>query len=86
MHHGDESRALRELPGLGATGRHPNGRLNADDEGEIKIAIAADPAKGVVVIDLGKPTAWVGFTPEQAVEIADLLRVKAWECRGIKPE
>jgi hypothetical protein len=90
-HHAEDSYAMRELfarhfnppGGLGATGRHPNGKLTDNDEGEIKVAIAADPARGVVVIDFGKPTAWIGFTPDQASDIADMLHAKALECRGI---
>jgi len=88
-HHGDESQIrrlqenlVREM-GLGPTGKFPNGKLNDDDEGEITVAIAADKAKGVVVIDFGKPTAWIGFTPDQAVDIAEMLHAKARECRGI---
>lgn len=92
MHHGDHSERSKILDELfnppdvlGATGRYPNGKLNGDDEGEIRVGIAADPAKRVVVVDFGKPTTWIGFTPEQAVEIAKLLTDKAWECRGIEP-
>lgn len=74
---------MREILGLGATGKYPNGKLDEHDEGEIKIAIAADPANRCVRIDFGKPVAFIGFTPEQAREIADMLTEKAFECRGI---
>lgn len=89
MHHGDGTDDFRDMfghpSGLGATGQFPRGKLNKDDEGEIKVAIAAHHKRGVVVIDFGKPTAWIGFSPEQAVEIAEMLNAKAWELRGVVP-
>jgi hypothetical protein len=87
-HHGDDIDTLRKflgLPdGLGATGRFPLGQLNPDDEGEIQVAVAADPKHQKVVIDFGKPVAWIGFTPDQARELGEMLIAKAMECRGIK--
>lgn len=56
---------------LGATGQFPEGKLTAHDEGEIKVAIGTKDNK--VVIDFGQPTAWIGFTAEQAREIASTL-------------
>jgi len=70
-HHGPNP--LDALAGLGATGKFPEGHLTKDDEGEIKVAIRSK--EGKVVIDFGTPTAWIGFTPEQAVEVAqDLIK------------
>ena len=70
---------------LGATGEYPRGKLNDDDEGEIVMGIAADPKNGVVVMNFGKPTSWIGFTGEQAEQIAQSLSEKALELRGITP-
>lgn len=89
-HHGDDSRTIREslnrqrslTDGLGATGRYPQGRLCQDDEGEIRVAVAADLAARKVVIDFGKPVAWIGFTPDQAREVGELLIQKGKECGG----
>jgi hypothetical protein len=84
-HHSSEvNEDLKRLLGLGATGEYPNGRLNDRDEGEIKIAIAADTANQVVLIDFGKPIVSLGLTGEQAADIAELLHAKALELRGIK--
>lgn len=85
-HHGNDSYALRELLDFaeaGPTGRFPRGKLNENDEGEIQIAIAVDKAKQVVIIDFGKPTTWIGFTADQASDLADLILKKSWELRGI---
>lgn len=85
-HHGEYLNELRKqfgTPETGPTGRYPMGKLNEDDEGEITIAVAADPKTQRIIIDLGKPVAWIGFTAEQAVELADVLTKKAWQARGI---
>lgn len=63
--------------GLGASGKFPQGFLNEDDEGEIKIAITTDGEK--VIIAFGKEVSWIGFTKEQAVEIGNLLIQKGTE-------
>lgn len=57
--------------GLGPTGQFPEGQLVDHDEGEIRIAITA--YQGKVVINFGSPVAFIGFTPEQATEIGEIL-------------
>jgi hypothetical protein len=66
-------------PSLGATGLFPEGKLTPTDEGETCIGITH--MDGKVVIDFGKPTAWIGFTPDQADDIAALLTKHAAEAR-----
>jgi hypothetical protein len=81
-------RILREMGGefadikekLGPTGRFPQGKLTSKDEGEIKIAIGR--AAGKVVIDFGKPTAWIGFPPDDAIEIAKAIVKHAEEIKA----
>jgi hypothetical protein len=80
---GEDVRKQQELydaimPNLGATGRFPEGKLTPEDEGEIQIAIGHKDGK--VVVDFGKPTVWIGFTPAQARDIADLLMLRADTC------
>lgn len=60
---------------LGDTGRFPEGKLNDRDEGEIAFAVGVE--QGKVALSFGKPVAWIAFTPEQAMEIARLIRNKA---------
>jgi hypothetical protein len=87
-HHGDDIDTIRKFlglqDGLGATGRFPQGQLNPDDEGEIRVAVAADPKQQKVIIDFGKRVAWIGFDAAQATELGELLIAKAMECRGIR--
>jgi hypothetical protein len=60
---------------LGATGGFPDGKLNGADEGGLRFAIGEEG--GNVVINFGKPVAWLGMPPEQAVAMAELLIRKA---------
>jgi hypothetical protein len=62
---------------FGSTGRFPLGKLSQSDEGEIQFGIAVDPVKDKVVINFGKPTAWIGFDAEQAEQLAESLLAKA---------
>lgn len=64
---------------LGPTGQFPDGKLADCDEGEIQIAVTV--LQGKVVINFGKPIAFIGFTTEQADDIADLLRKHAADIR-----
>jgi len=70
-------------PQLGPTGRFPGGKLVDSDEGEIRLAVGTKGGK--VVLDLGAPTAWVGFDPEQARDLAQLF-VKHAEIAEIPTE
>jgi hypothetical protein len=56
---------------LGATGVYPNGKLTKGDEGQVKMAVAS--VGGKIVLDFGKPVAWVGFTAAEARGLAELL-------------
>lgn len=54
-------------------GEFPNGKLNDRDEGAIPMAVETE--NGVIKLVFPKPVAWVGFTPEQAVQLAnDLIK------------
>lgn len=62
---------------LGATGSFPKGKLDDGDEGELQFAIAADSKTKKVLIDFGKPVAWLGLDPSDARNIAKALNEKA---------
>jgi hypothetical protein len=84
MHHSSgDSDGLRALFGkalvnergraeeFGATGEFPEGKLTENDEGEIRFGVANTAGK--VVLDFGKPVAWLGMNPQQAVDLANVL-------------
>lgn len=64
-----------ERLGLGATGEFPEGQLAPHDEGEIKMAVTSHDGK--VVINFGKPVAFLGMTPDQAIYFAGLIKQHA---------
>jgi hypothetical protein len=64
---------------MGATGRHPYGKLGADDEGELTVAMTADHRQGVVRMAFGKPVAWLALPAGHARRLATLLMDKATE-------
>jgi hypothetical protein len=67
---------------FGATGKFPEGKLNEDDEGELRFGIAGDPEKGMVYIDFGKPVTWMAMRPERAEALAEILIRHARKARG----
>lgn len=56
---------------------YSEGRVGAKDEGDLAMAIAADPEHGIVVIEFGKPITWLGLGPRDAVALAKSLVEKA---------
>ena len=62
---------------LGATGAYPYGKADATDEGELRLALAADYEQGIVRILFGKPIAWLGLPSGKARELAAALIEKA---------
>lgn len=65
---------------LGATGDHPQGKLNDDDQGGLRMAIGVDHT-GVVRLEFGKPVAWLGLDKATALMLADNLRKHAMSIR-----
>lgn len=68
---------LAQDSGAGATGNFPRGQLHRTDEGEIRIAITVE--RNTVIIAFGKPTAWIGLSRVEAVELAELIKKRAGE-------
>lgn len=85
MHHesneSDEIRKLmekaRQENKFGPTGNFPDGKLTSNDEGEINFGVAV--YKGKVIVNFGKPIASLGLSPEEARDLALLLRRRANE-------
>lgn len=64
---------------LGETGRAPYGKLDEHDEGELRMALAADSPAGVVRVMFGKPIAWLALPSGEARQFAAMLIEKADE-------
>jgi len=64
---------------LGATGAFPRGQADATDEGELRMALAADHGQGIVRIIFGKPIGWLGLASGDARALAAALIEKADE-------
>lgn len=60
---------------IGATGEHPQGKLNDDDQGGLQMGVGVDG--GVLRIDFGKPVAWVGLDKGTALAFSELIRKHA---------
>jgi len=58
---------------FGATGDFPQGKLNDHDEGGLRIGVAWDKLDGIVRVEFGKPVAWLGLPPPEAIGLAKLL-------------
>ena len=69
---GKESLGNEDL-GLGATGKYPKGKMHEQDEGELKVAMTVDEKNKRIVIDFGKPIAWIGITSSEAKMLAVAL-------------
>lgn len=52
-------------------GEYPDGRLNEHDSGAVAFAVGVE--EGRVVLRLPKPVAWIAFTGDEALEIAQAL-------------
>jgi hypothetical protein len=68
---------------LGPTGDFPRGAIDEHDQGEIKMAIAANPSTQTVLMHFGKNITWVGFGPNDARALAKSLMAKAKELDGM---
>jgi hypothetical protein len=66
----------------GPTGRYPQGKLRADDCGELNVAMAADRAQQLVYINFATPVIWIAASPEDCRAFAAGLIRKADEVEG----
>lgn len=71
--------------GLGATGQFPRGKIHECDEGEIRVAIAADVKAQRIIMNFGKSISFIAMTEEEALSFARCLEEKALELKGILP-
>jgi len=63
---------------LGATGKFPDGQLQDDDEGELRLGVIAH--NGHVIINFGTPAAWLGLSKDDAMRLAEAIVKAAGQC------
>lgn len=62
-------------PLAGPTGKFPRGKTGPGDEGELRVAVTADRARNLVILDFGKSVSWLSASPDEIRQIAlQLLR------------
>lgn len=74
-----QKRDVAGQPVFGATGQFPDGKVNPDDEGEIQLGIAHN--QDHVVINYGKPVAWLELPPAEARQFAEAILRHAAQIR-----
>lgn len=62
---------------FGPTGQFPRGKLNPQDEGELRMGVSVD--QGTVILAFGKTVSWLGLTPAIARELGETLIARADE-------
>ena len=67
---------------LGATGEFPDGKITDHDAGGLALSIGFDSDSNNIIIDFGTPVAWLGMTPEDAIDFAEYLIQCAKEHQG----
>ena len=84
-HHGNNPEQEQELSATMKKlfGEFPNGRLNENDQGAVAVAIGHE--NGAVTMQFPRNLNWIGFTPDQAVDIAQTLIEHARKCGSKKP-
>lgn len=65
---------------------YSQGRISAEDDGDLVMAMTTDVRKGVIIIRFGKPTEWIGLGLEEAVAMRDGLTRRIMELRGVPVE
>lgn len=68
-----------EAEELGATNQFPEGKITPQDEGELRLAMTTVDDK--IILNFGRPISWIGFTGEQAFNLAKMLRKGAKKVR-----
>ncbi len=67
---------------LGPTDKFPQGRINSNDKGEIRMSIFPDEESKVIIVEFGTKLSWIGMPPGQAREMGEALIRHANEMEG----
>lgn len=61
----------KRSPKLGATGQHPEGKMNTHDEGALQFGVSNDGSH--VILNFGTPVVWLGMGAADARALAKTL-------------
>lgn len=61
--------------GLGPTGRYPQGKLFANDDGELRVGIAKH--QGKIIVNFGVSITFLAMTRQEALAFAEALTRQA---------
>lgn len=83
-HSSDPERSMRLNEAMKKLfGEYPDGRLNNEDAGALALMIEVQDGK--VVVHFPKPVAWIGFSADQAMDLASTLVRHARAAGSKKP-
>lgn len=80
----DDPRSVKLPCKLGATGTFSEGKLDASDEGDLRLAVGADAPNGLVRVEFGKVVAWLALPPDDARRLAQSLISAAEAIEAVK--
>ena len=63
--------------------RFPDGRTEANDDGELTYAITTDARHRTIVLRFAHPTEWIALDVKSATELRDALTDRILALRGI---
>ena len=63
---------VRDEDNPGPTGEFPQGHLNPEDEGELKIKVSCK--EGKVMIEFSKSITWLGSGKQEALQFAEAVK------------
>lgn len=58
----------------------PRGKLNANDEGQLQIAMTI--RKNTLIVHFGKPVEWIGFSLHEVTALREVLEKYEAELKG----
>jgi hypothetical protein len=72
-HHGSDGEHQRAMSDAmkKLMGEYPDGRMNPDDAGAVAMTVGVEDSR--VVMHFPKAVAWIGFTGDEAMELAQTL-------------
>ena len=56
--------------------QYSQGRMSAEDDGDLAIAVGVDPQRKIIIIRFGKPIEWIGLGIAETEELIETLKDK----------